>query len=67
MSNVAVMMIPHVVLWMVVWCFQVGRNADKCRGGGSIPKFHHAAVIYFSSIKVNPSVTVHHFQEQWSV
>ena len=64
MSNV-VTMFPNVVLWMVVWCF--GRHADTFRGGGSNQKCHHAALINFSSFKVNPSVTVHHLQEQCSV
>ena len=65
MSNVVVTMFPNVVLWMVVWCF--GRHADTFRGGGSNKKCHHAAVINFSSTKVNSSVTVHHLQEHCSV
>ena len=67
MSNVVVTMFPKVVLWTVVWCF--GRHADTFRSGGSNQKCHHAALINFSSFKVNPSVTVHpsHLQEQYSV
>ena len=64
MSNVVVTMFPNVVLWMVVWCF--GRHADTFRVGGSNKKCHHAALINISSFKVNPSVTVHHLQEQCS-
>ena len=64
MSNV-ITMFPNVVLWTVVWCF--GRHADTFRGGGSNLKCHHAALINFSGTKMNPSVTVHHLQEQCSV
>ena len=66
-SNVVVTMFPNVVLQTVVWCF--GRHAHKLRGGGSLAnkKCHHASVINFRSSKVNPSVTVHHLQEQCSV
>ena len=65
MSNVVITMFPNVVLWTVVWYF--GRHADTFRGGGSNLKCHHAALINFSGTKMNPSVTVHHLQEQCSV
>ena len=64
-SKVVVTMFLNLVPWTVVWCF--GRHADTFRGGGSNQKCHHAALINFSSFKVNPSVTVHHLQEQCSV